>query len=136
MFRAPTGRYFRQHVLALMGALTVGTLASPAAAAAPEPSAKLIRCGAESCLRISGYRENPASLVMVNGYAVTAEGEHKWAVELPIDTLRNWSAPAARSVEVSLQDPETQRSTSTDVRLPIGLLGDVTRLASLVVSVG
>src|SRR3546814_20729973 len=44
------------------------------AQAAPEPSAKLVRCGASSCLRISGYRENAAAVVRVNGHAVPAEG--------------------------------------------------------------
>jgi hypothetical protein len=119
----------------MVGALTAAALSSPAAAA-PEPSAKLVRCGAESCLRLSGYRETPASIIQVNGYTVRADGERRWAVELPVNTVRNWSPLHARTIEVTLVDPATERSETAEVDLPIGLLGDVTRLASLVVSVG
>lgn len=128
-------RRFRQRALALTSALIVGTLASPAAAA-PRPSAELVRCGTESCLRISGHRENPASIVMINGHIVPTEGQRRWEIDLPIETVRDWSAPYARTVEVSSYNPETLRRASATVDLPIGLLGGVTSLASLVVSAG
>jgi len=135
MIRVATGLRFRQPVFALMAAISAVILPSPAIAA-PEPSAKLVRCGAENCLRVSGYRENAATTVMVNGYVVPVEGARKWAVNLPLDTVREWSAPRARTIEVSLQEPDAVEAQNAKVRLPIGLLGDVTLLASLVISAG
>jgi len=118
----------------LAGALLVGGLATSASAA--EPRTKLVRCGTESCLRVSGHRESAMAIVLINGNVVQAEGGHRWEVDLPIDTVRDWSAPHARTIEVSLHDPESQRGISAEIDLPIGLLGGVTDLASLVVSVG
>jgi len=122
-------------VAAMAGALLHGSLASPASAAR-EPSARLVHCGEQSCLRISGHRESATSVVLINGNVVPAEGQRNWEVDLPIDTVRDWSAPYARTIEVSLLDRETQRGASASVGLPIGLLGGVTELAALVVDVG
>jgi len=49
--------------------------------------------------------------------------------------VRSWSAPYAREIEVSLRDPATLRETVAAVDLPIGLLGGVTDLAALEVSI-
>lgn len=127
-------RRLRKRALALTGALVVGSLASPAIAA-PEQSARLVRCGAQSCLRITGHREKPALIVSINGHVVPVEGKRSWEVNLAVEAVREWSAPYARTIEVSLHDPETQRETIASIGLPIGLLGGVTNLASLVVSV-
>lgn len=126
---------FHRQAVALTGAFIVGSLASPANAA-PEPSARLVRCGAESCLRIAGHRESPALVVRVNGYVVPVEGERRWEVDLPIDTVRDWSAPYARTIEVSLHGPEAAGDVSASIALPIGLLGGTTNVASLMVSAG
>lgn len=127
-------RNLRQSAIALTGLLLIAGVAAPARAA-PEPSAKLVRCGAGSCLRISGHRRNAAAIVRVNGHAVSAEGERHWKVDLRVETVRDWSAPHARTIEVSLHDPETPHGSRTRVDLPIGLLGGLTSLASLVVRV-
>jgi hypothetical protein len=126
---------FRQQAWPLAGALLLASLASPASAS-PEASAKLVHCSTGSCLRISGHRESPTSIVRINGNVVPAEGRRKWAVELPIHTVRDWSAPHARTIEVALDDPATQRGATASVDLPIGLLGGVNELTSLVVNVG
>ncbi|BBC73937.1 conserved hypothetical protein [Altererythrobacter sp. B11] len=115
--------------LALAGAAALLGLASPAAAE-PQPSTRLVRCGEASCLRVTGYRDDAAATVRINGYAVSAAGERRWEVDLPLETVRNWSAPHARSIEVSLGEAEA----ASQVALPIGLLGGVTDLAALVVS--
>jgi hypothetical protein len=120
--------------LASIGATVIGSLASPAAAAS-EPSTRLVRCGEQSCLQISGSRGDPAAIISINGHVVPVEGEHSWRVRLPVEVVREWSVPYARTIEVSLHDSETQRETNASVDLPIGLLGGVTDLASLVVSV-
>jgi hypothetical protein len=115
--------------------LFAGSLATPATAAT-EPSAKLVRCGVESCLRVSGERGSAAALVKINGHVVPAEGERSWKIDLPLDTVRAWSTLHARTIEVSLDDPRTDDGGSARVDLPIGLLGGVSNLASLVVSTG
>jgi hypothetical protein len=124
----------RKRALAWLGAMFVATLASPAMAAT-EPSTRVIQCGEESCLQISGRRDDPAAIVTVNGRAVPVEGEHGWRVRLPVEVVREWSPPHARTIEVSLHDPRTRLETYASVDLPIGLLGGVTDLASLVISV-
>lgn len=118
----------------LAAAILVGSLASSAMAAS-EPSTKLVHCGDHSCLQVSGHRSNPASIVTIDGHAVRVKGRHGWWVRLPVETIRLWSAPYARTIEVALRNPETQRETSASVDLPIGLLGHVTNLASLEVSI-
>lgn len=130
----PAGaRAFRKRAFASIGAIIIGSLASPAMAA--EPSTRVIRCGEQSCLQINGRRLDPAAIVSINGHAVPVEGEHSWRVRLPVEVVREWSEPYARTIEVSLHDPQTQRATSASVDLPIGLLGGKTELASLVISV-
>ena len=124
----------RRRAVAIAGAIVIGTLASPPSAAS-EPSTRLIRCGEESCLEVSGRRADPATAVRINGRVVPVEGKHGWRVRLPIETVRQWSAPYARTIEVSLAEPEARDEAVSAVDLPIGLLGGVTELSSLVVSV-
>lgn len=114
-------------------ALLLGPFAAVAlpvsASAAAEPHARLVDCGSGSCLLVTGYRADAASLIRINGHAVPAEGARKWRVRLPVETLRAWSAPFDRSITVSAGE------ASAEADLPIGLLGHVENLAMLVVSV-
>ena len=121
---------FRKRAIALAGVIAIVSLASPALAES-EPSTKLVHCGAQSCLQVSGYRSDPSAIVRLNGQAVDVEGKYGWEVNLPIETVRSWSAPYARSIEVSIHNPETEQVTSVTADLPIGLLGGVTDLARL-----
>lgn len=122
-----------------------GSALAGGALAAPAPSTRLVECGAQSCLRVSGYRDDAARKIRVNGYAVAAQGGRRWTVDLPLDTVRAWSAPHAREIEISLEapasagasaDPGATRGARETVALPIGLLGGVTDLESLVISAG
>lgn len=131
---APAGRCLQKQVLVLIGATIIGSLVSPAMGAS-KPSTRLIRCGEESCLQISGRRDDRAMIVSVNGHVVAVEGKRRWRVRLPVEVVRQWSAPYARTIEISLRDPETQGVTIASVDLPIGLLGGLKDLASLVISV-
>lgn len=133
MDRTATKRHFHQWKLALASAVVLGSLASPAIAA-PKPGARLVRCGAQSCLRVTGHRDDPASIVRINGHAVPVAGQRSWKVYLPIDTVREWSVPFARTIEVSTHATDAQSETVASVDLPIGMLGQTTELASLVVS--
>src|SRR4051794_13707271 len=92
-------------MLAFVSAIAAGSLTSPAIAA-PEASSRLIRCGVESCLQVTGDRDDPTSIVHINGHAVPVEGERRWKISLPLEVVREWSAPNARTIEVSLADPE------------------------------
>lgn len=123
----------RTWALAIAAAASFG-LSSPAMAT-PEPSTRLVNCKAGSCLLVTGRRANAASTVSINGHAVAAEGARKWRVRVPVDTLRAWSAPFARSITVTVADAETRTDATAEADLPIGLLGHVENLALLVVSV-
>lgn len=122
----------RSRTLVFAGSFALGCLATPALAAGP--SSKLVRCGGESCLQISGKRNNPAAIVRINDQVVPATGERGWQVRLPVDAVRQLSAPFARTIKISLQDPQTQVETTELVDLPIGLLGFAKELALLKVS--
>lgn len=120
-------------VLGLGGTLAAA-LASPAAAA-PEPKTRLVNCQAGSCLVVTGHRAHPNSAVSINGNRVSVDGAYKWRAILPVETLRQWSPPYARTISVSVVDAGTRTEESTKAILPIGLLGHAENLAMLVVRV-
>jgi hypothetical protein len=93
--------------------------------AASRPATRLVSCQSESCLLVSGHRDDPAAIVRINGHAVPVEGKRDWRARLPLSAVRQWSAPYARTIEISVPGAQT----SAD--LPIGLLGHVTDLSSL-----
>lgn len=117
-----------------LAALACAGVASPAMAAS-EPVTKLVRCGAKSCLRISGQRHDTTAVVRINDHAVAVQGTQGWQVHLPVETVRQWSAPFARTIEVALVEPATQRQTIAHVDLPIGMLGVETGMDLVMVSV-
>lgn len=111
----------------------IGLITAPASAA-DKHRTRLVNCGIESCLKVTGYREAPETLVMINGRRVRVEGETNWSLRIPLETVRAWTEPNARTIRVALQDPATRQSQSADVELPIGLLGDQSVLDSIVVT--
>jgi hypothetical protein len=124
---------FRATTLMLAAVLVAG-VASPAAAAA-DPVTRVVDCRSGSCLLVSGHRENAASAVSINGHAVAVEGKRDWRIRLPVETVREWSVPLARTITVTSVDAVTLTETSADVDLPIGLLGHAENLAALVISI-
>lgn len=108
-----------------LGVILAAALATPAAA---ETRARMIDCAAGSCLLVTGHRADAASTVSINGHAVAVQGTRRWRVSLPVETLREWSAPFARTIAVAVADIETHAV------LPIGLLGHAENLAFLTVS--
>ena len=128
------GSRVRNRILGLVGAIAAASLASPATAK-PETSTRLVRCGVQSCLRIAGHRDDPASTVRINGHAVPVEGKRIWKVDLPVEVVREWSLPNARTIEVSLGDRERQRESVASVDLPIGLLANATILTTMAINV-
>jgi hypothetical protein len=121
-----------KQILALSAVLGA-TFASPASAAA-EPKTRLVDCEAGSCLLVTGRRTHAASRVIINGHPVSVEGASQWRVSLPVTTLREWCAPYARTITVSVADATTRSEVSAEADLPIGLLGHVD-VAMLVVRV-
>lgn len=93
------------------------------------PRTRVVSCGVESCLLVSGRRADASMPVSVNGHEVGTSGRRSWKARIPVSQVRRWSAPYARSIAVSVGNEE--HSTS----LPVGLLGTRGDLAMLVVSV-
>ncbi len=120
-------------IISILCATLVAGLATSAMASS-EPRTRLVSCGSENCLLVSGHRDDATSPVLINGHAVTVEGKRSWRVSLPIETVRRWSAPFARSIDVSILDSGRQDEVAMQADLPIGLLGHVTNLASLVIA--
>lgn len=123
---------FRKFAFAMAPVLAAG-LVSPALADAA-PSTRLVSCGAEDCLLVTGHRDNRAAVVRINGHRVGVEGQRNWRARLPVSTVRNWSVPFARRIEVSVEDAATHTDSRQHAQLPIGLLGHVPDLASLVIT--
>ena len=119
-------------------AITFLALATPLCAsvshAGSAPRTELVRCGADSCLKVTGYRESVAETVILNGREVQAQGDRGWRVVLPVETIRQISEPLAQGIEVTLRNPETARETSVTADLPIGLLGDSSSLSHIEVT--
>ena len=105
----------RLKTLAVFAVLSTA-LATPAAAA-NKPSTRLVKCGSESCLHVSGQRADKTSAVLINGREISAKGKQRWHVRLPVETVRAWSAPYARAIAVSVA------GSTQDVKLPIGMMG-------------
>lgn len=121
---------------ALRAALaTMALLATPMGVQAQDkPKTKLVECGVDSCLQIDGERRSAASPVLINGHAIQVQGRHHWRARLPVSTIRDWSVPFARRIEVSTGRSADGEVASEHVLLPIGLLGHTPDLAALVIT--
>ncbi len=120
---------------ALAGGLTaIAVLHAVPALADSGAEAKLVRCGAQSCLQVTGHRDDASAPVRINGHLVAVQGQRNWRANLSVGTIKEWSAPFDRHIVVTSYDAAAQRDTDDKVRLPIGLLGHVPDLASLVIT--
>ncbi len=119
--------------LAIATAAVAAVMVAPSASATATPAARLISCGQDSCLLVSGRRAHESAEVRINGHVVAVEGQEAWKVRLPVDTVRDWSAPMARTIDITVVDAGSRNVTKTTAALPIGLLGHVTELAYLMV---
>jgi len=90
-------------------------------------------CDAGNCLLVRGHRASSQAIIRINGQTVEASGGQSWRVRLPVATVRDWSAPFARSLQVAVVDPAGAVERDDAVRLPVGLLGRNPELAPLVV---
>ncbi|WP_294255836.1 hypothetical protein [uncultured Sphingomonas sp.] len=114
-------------------ALVAALLITPAAHADTRPTAKLVRCSQGDCLLIRGTRSSPATRITINDRAVEASGGRGWKVRVPVAAVRGLASPFARTLDVAVIDAAGQVERRESVRLPVGLMGHTTELASLVV---
>lgn len=112
----------------MLAAVLASAFAVPAMAA-PAAKTRLVTCGSESCLLISGKRADPSSPVSINGHAVETRGARNWRASVPVSTVRVWSVLHARTVSV------TVAGASHEAELPVGMLGPKRDLAMLEVRV-
>ena len=115
-------------------ALASVTLLPLPAMAKDAPETRLVSCGKDSCLMISGRRYQAGQIVSVNGMEIPSDGSDKWRVVLPIETVRALCEPRARTVEVTITDTISGRAAVREARLPVGLLGDSSLLDSIEVT--
>jgi hypothetical protein len=99
------------------------------ALAADAPSTRLVECGSQSCLLVSGRRADNTVPVRINGHDVVTTGARAWRARVPVATVRAWSLPHARTISVAVADADYE------ARLPVGMLGPKRDLAMLVVTV-
>lgn len=118
-------------VIAAAG-LLCASMTGTAQAEAPI-GAKLVRCGADSCLRLSGHRAGAEVAVRVDGHDLHVEGERAWRATVPLSTARTWAIGRGYSVAVTLVDVGAGTERRQSVALPPGSLGSRLELASLVV---
>lgn len=116
----------KRNVLIVLGPLLA--LSAPAMAA-PPPTTRLVECGTQSCLVVSGKRDDASAPVSINGHAVAVLGKRSWRARVPVATVRAWSALHAQSVSVAVEGVEHE------TRLPVGMLGPRRDLAMLEVRV-
>ena len=114
----------------LSGIPLAAAIASPASA---EPKTRLVPCETGDCLLVTGHRADAKWAININGHRVAVEGARNWRVRVPVETVRRWSAPFARSITVSAVDGDAQTHAIVQTDLPIGLLGHAENLAMLVV---
>ena len=116
----------------------VGFLLGLAVTAAPALSAsvarsRLVHCGRDTCLRISGHRSNPALPIRIDGDALAVDGGRHWRVTVPLSTVRIWAKSSGPVLTLTSTDARGGTESRETVMLPPGAFGQRVELASLVV---
>jgi hypothetical protein len=116
-------------------AITAGAILSAALPAAAErpAGARLVHCGAETCLRLSGQRDGVGIAVQVDGRDLPVTGERSWQATVPLAEARTWRLTRGYAVPVTLVDRAGGAERTVAVAVPPGALGARVELASLIV---
>ena len=96
--------------------------------------AKLVHCGADSCLRLSGHRPDATTVVRIGGRELAVGGDRRWQATVPLTVARTWPIVRGYALRVVLADTAAGTERSETVVLPPGALGSRIEMASLVVS--
>jgi hypothetical protein len=96
--------------------------------------ARLVSCGENTCLRLSGYRASAAMVVRIGGHDLAVEGRRGWQATVPLDVARAWAITRNYALRVVLIDPAAGTEQIETVMLPPGSLGSHTEIASLTIS--
>jgi len=96
--------------------------------------ARLVHCGADTCLRLAGHRPDATTAVSVGGRELAVEGGRDWRATVPLATARTWPIARGYALRVTLADAAAGTERIQSVPLPPGSLGSHVELASLVVS--
>lgn len=98
------------------------------------PLARLVHCGGETCLRISGHRAHSAVAVRIAGRDLAVKGDRSWSATVPLRTARDWANRSGDILRLTLADANTGIENEDTVSLPPGALGKRIELATLVIS--
>jgi hypothetical protein len=79
---------------------------------------------------VTGHRSDASAPVLLAGHELAVKGKRNWRVAVPLSTVKEWSAPFARTIDVAVA------GSAMKARLPIGLLGGTVDLAFLDVRAG
>ena len=110
---------------------TILALAPSPALAKKSPSATLVHCGADTCLRLSGHRARATVAVRIDGHRLTVEGARAWRITVPLSTARSWRIARGDTLAVTLADDDAGTEHIETAILPPGALGSRLELAAL-----
>jgi hypothetical protein len=121
----------KKRAFALSLGLALGLVPGAALAAT---QAKLVHCGQETCLRLSGHRAHTQVAVRVAGHTLAVEGDRAWHATVPLATARDWASASGSVMMLTLTDGQAGGERQEAVTLPPGALGRRVELATLMVS--
>ena len=116
--------------------LSIVALAATPLSAKSDETAKtrLVSCGEASCLLITGRRDHVGQTISINGRQMSVNGDKSWMIVLPIEAVRALCSESANTLHVTVVDGASGLTNTGTARLPIGLLGDSSRLGSIEVT--
>ncbi len=114
---------------ALAGACIAAAGATPAFAT----EARLVHCGTDTCLRLSGRRADPAVAIQVAERDLQVLGGRRWRIDVPLAAARLWQGVARDRLTITLADARTGSRRSETALLPPGALAGRIELAELVI---
>lgn len=116
-----------------LGSVCALTMIAPAQAER-QTRARLVSCGENSCLRLSGYRARADMVVRIGEHDLAVEGDRAWQATVPLNVARAWPIARNYALRVTLVDPDEGAERGETVMLPPGSLGSRTEIASLIIS--
>ena len=94
---------------------------------------RLVHCGADTCLRLSGHRSNAAVAVRIAGHDLAVTGDRSWHATVPLSTARDWPSSSRGTLTLTLVEMSTGTETVDAAIMPPGALGRRVELATLTV---